>query len=179
VTYPNGVAHSYTYDARNRLTSLGVNKAATAIASYAYTLGAAGHRLSVSELSGRTVNYGYDSIYRLTNETIAGDPNNVNGAASYVYDAVGNRTQKTSTIPGFPGGLLNYNANDQLARDTYDNDGNTTASNGLGYVYDFENHVVQAGAGRNSRSGSEPNTTASSGTARPADLWSRNSSTFP
>jgi len=71
----------------------------------------------------------------------------VNGAASYVYDAVGNRTQKTSTIPGFPGGLTNYNANDQLATDTYDNNGNTTASNGLGYVYDFENHVIQAGGG--------------------------------
>jgi RHS repeat-associated protein len=118
-----------------------------ALASYAYTLDAAGHRLSVSELSGRGVNYGYDSIYRLTSETIAGDPNNVNGAASYVYDAVGNRTQKTSTIPGFPGGLTNYNANDQLSADTYDNDGNTTASNGLGYVYDFENHVIQAGGG--------------------------------
>jgi len=93
------------------------------------------------------VNYGCDSIYRLTSETIASDPNSVNGAASYVYDAVGNRTQKTSTIPGFPGGLTNYNANDQLATDTYDNNGNTTASNGLGYVYDFENHVIQAGAG--------------------------------
>ena len=56
---------------------------------------------AVTELSGRTVNYGYDSIYRLTSETIASDPNNVNGAASYVYDNVGNRTQKTSTIPGF------------------------------------------------------------------------------
>jgi hypothetical protein len=65
----------------------------------------------------------------------------------YVYDAVGNRTQKVSTIPGYPGGLTNYNANDQLSTDTYDNDGNTTASNGLGYVYDFENHVIQAGAG--------------------------------
>ena len=35
------------------------------------------------------MSYGYDSIYRLTSETIADDPNNVNGAAS--YDAVGNR----------------------------------------------------------------------------------------
>jgi len=25
--------------------------------------------------------------------------------------------------------------------------GNTTASNGLGYVYDLENHVIQAGSG--------------------------------
>ena len=146
-TTPNGVVHSYTYDTRNRLTNLGVNKAATAIASYAYTLDAAGHRTGVTELSGRTVSYGYDSIYRLTSETIAGDPNNVNGSASYVYDPVGNRTQKTSTIPGFPGGLTNYNANDQLATDTYDNDGNTTASNGLGFAYDFENHVIQAGSG--------------------------------
>ena len=40
-----------------------------------------------------------------------------------------------------------YNANDQLATDTYDSNGNTTASNGLGYVYDFENHVIQAAAG--------------------------------
>jgi YD repeat-containing protein len=64
-----------------------------------------------------------------------------------VYDAVGNRTQKVSTLPGYPGGLSNYNANDELATDTYDAAGNTTASQGLGYVYDFENHLVQAGAG--------------------------------
>src|SRR5215475_6152846 len=50
-------------------------------------------------------------------------------------------------MPGFPGGLTNYNANDQTSTDTYDNNGNTTASNGLGYVYDFENHVIQAAAG--------------------------------
>jgi RHS repeat-associated protein len=60
---------------------------------------------------------------------------------------VGNRTQKTSTIAGYPGGLTNYNANDQISTDSYDNDGNTTASNGVGYVYDFENHLVQAGGG--------------------------------
>lgn len=44
-----------------------------------------------------------------------------------------------------PGGLSNYNANDQLSTDTYDADGNTTASNGNGYVYDFENHLIQQG----------------------------------
>jgi len=116
-----------------------------AIASYAYTLDASGHRTSVTELSGRTVNYSYDNLYRLTNETIASDPNGVNGAASYVYDPVGNRKQKTSTIPGYPGGLSNYNASDQLATDTYDANGNTTLSTGLGYAYDFENHLIQQG----------------------------------
>jgi RHS repeat-associated protein len=81
----------------------------------------------------------------LTSETIASDPNSINGVVSYAYDPVGNRTQKTSTLPGMPGGLSNYNANDQLSTDTYDADGNTTASNGNGYVYDFENHLVQQG----------------------------------
>src|SRR5438445_598627 len=64
---------------------------------------------------------------------------------SYTYYPSGNRTQKTSTLPGMPGGLSNYNANDQLSTDTYDADGNTTASNGNGYAYDFENHLIQQG----------------------------------
>jgi RHS repeat-associated protein len=64
---------------------------------------------------------------------------------NYSYDPVGNRTQKVSTLPEYPGGLSNYNANDQLSSDTYDANGNTTASNGNGYVYDFENRLVQQG----------------------------------
>ena len=63
------------------------------------------------------------------------------------HDPVRNRTQKVSTLPGYRGGLTNYNANDQISTDSYDSDGNTTASNGVGYVYDFENRLVQAGAG--------------------------------
>jgi len=138
----------YRYDGKNRLTALGVAKGATGpIASYGYALDAAGHRLSVSESSGRKVNYGYDTIYRLTNETIASDPNAMNGAVSYTYDSVGNRLQKTSTLPGFPGASSTYNANDELTTDAYDADGNTVGS-GLntgtsGYVYDFENRLVQ------------------------------------
>jgi RHS repeat-associated protein len=146
VAYPNGVTHNYTYNTRNQLTNLGVTKGAgtpTPIASYAYALDAAGHRTGVTELSGRTVSYGYDNLYRLTNETIASDLNGMNGLVSYTYDPGGNRTQKVSTLPGYPGGTSSYNANDQLATDTYDNDGNTTASNGLGYIYDFENHLLQ------------------------------------
>jgi len=74
----------------------------------------------VTEKSGRTVSYSYDNLYRLTNETIASDPNAMNGSISYVYDAVGNCTQKTNTPPGYVGGLFNYNANDQLSTDSYD-----------------------------------------------------------
>jgi RHS repeat-associated protein len=144
VTYGNGVVHAYGYDARNRLANLGVTKGSTNLFGYGYTVDAAGHRTSVTEQSGRTVNYSYDDLYRLTNETIAGGAGGMNGSVTYSYDAVGNRTQKVSTLPGYPGGLTNYNANDQLATDTYDANGNTTASGSTGYVYDFENHLISA-----------------------------------
>jgi YD repeat-containing protein len=72
------VVHNYTYDPRNRLTNLSVtrtvNGAPGAIAGYTYTLDAAGHRTGVTELSGRTVSYSYDNLYRLTSETIDSAP---------------------------------------------------------------------------------------------------------
>src|SRR6266571_1407278 len=115
----------------DRLTNLAVNKAATAIASYTYTLDAAGHRTSVTELSGRKATYAYDNLYRLTSETIASDPGGQNGTISYVYDPVGNRKQMTSTVPAIPAGLWNYDANDRFtAGDLYDANGNTTSSGG-------------------------------------------------
>jgi len=76
----------------------------------------------------------------------------MSGAVSYAYDPVGNRTQKVSTLPGYPGGLSNYTANDQLATDTYDNEGNTVGTGintgANGYVYDFENRLLQQGGSR-------------------------------
>src|SRR5258708_4194379 len=143
--YPNNVAHSYSYDTRNRLASLAVANSSTPLAGYGYLLDAAGHRLSVTELSGRTANYSYDDLYRLTNENIAADPNGLNGSLTYTYDSVGNRKQLTSTLAPVPAGLWNYNANDQLASDSYDANGNTVASGGLNYAYDFENRRVQKG----------------------------------
>ena len=105
----------------------------------------------MSELSGRTVQYGYDDVYRLTGETISGavaqgSPAAQNGAIAYQYDAVGNRLALNSTLPAVPTGMLNYDANDRLTTDTYDANGNTVSSAGLDNTYDFENHLVQHGA---------------------------------
>ena len=66
-TYPNGVQTGYNYGALNRLTQVGSTKSG-ALSNYTYTLGAAGNRLSVAELSGRNVAYGYDSLYRLKSQ---------------------------------------------------------------------------------------------------------------
>jgi YD repeat-containing protein len=74
------------------------------------TLDNGGHRTSVTEKSGRTVNYSYDNLYRLTNETVASDPNGMNSSIAYAYDPVGNRTQQTSLLPGMTSGGFGYDA---------------------------------------------------------------------
>ena len=90
----------------------GTGPSATNLASYAYTLGPAGNRTSVVELSGRNVNYGYDDIYRLTSEAISNDPTAANnGSINYQYDAVGNRLARNSDIAAVPSTTSTYNAN--------------------------------------------------------------------
>jgi YD repeat-containing protein len=139
-SYPNGVTSTYGYNSLNRLTSLTVGNASTTLASYASTLGAAGNRPSVAEQGGRSVSCSYDDLYRLTGETIAADPANVNGTLGYTYDAVGNRLTRASTLPAVAPQTYAYDADDRLASDAYDNNGNTTASSASRYAYDFENH---------------------------------------
>jgi RHS repeat-associated protein len=147
-TYPNAVKSLYTYNSLNRLTNLEVSHTATPLAGYAYTLGAAGNRLSVTEQSGRTVGYSYDDLYRLTGETIASDPLTVNnGALTYTYDAVGNRLSRTSTIAAIPATTSTYTPDDHLTSDTYDNNGSTTASGSNTYTYDFEHRIKDANGG--------------------------------
>lgn len=145
-SYPNGVTHAYTYDGLNRLTQMGSSKNQTALSNYAYTLGAAGNRTAVTELSGRSVSYGYDSLYRLTSETVSADPNNNNGAINYTYDSVGNRKTLNSTLPPAGANSYTYDADDRLSSDQYDADGNTINSLGTANTYDFENHLITHGA---------------------------------
>jgi RHS repeat-associated protein len=125
---------------------MGASKNANAISDYAYTLGAAGNRTSVAELSGRAVAYAYDSLYRLTTETVTGDPGGKNGAIAYTFDAVGNRKTLNATLP--PAGAISYtyDADDRLGSDTYDAAGNTTNSGGIADSYDFESHLITHGA---------------------------------
>jgi len=82
------------------------------LASYTYTLGAAGNRLTVAELSGRNVVYSYDSLYRLSSETVSADPHSKNGAINYTYDNVGNRLTLNSTLPPAGGMTYSYDADD-------------------------------------------------------------------
>ncbi|HEY0764376.1 MAG TPA: PKD domain-containing protein [Pyrinomonadaceae bacterium] len=145
--YPNGVKSSYSYNTLNRLTSMGTTAGATALSNYNYTLGPSGNRTAVTELSGRTVTYTYDDLYRVTSETINNDTHSVNGAVSYNLDAVGNRLSRTSTVIGVPSQASTFDQNDRLNSDTYDANGNTTASNTNSYAYDFENQLTSLNNG--------------------------------
>jgi RHS repeat-associated protein len=137
VTYPNGLQSSFTYDDLNRITAMNAAKA-----SYSYTLGPTGNRTAAVESTGRTLNWSYDGIYRLTNEAISQDPHSVNGSVGYGVDPVGNRLSQTSSLSAIPSGSYTYDGDDRmLSTETYDNNGNTLVTGARTFTYDFENRL--------------------------------------
>ena len=145
--YPNGVTHGFGFDNRDRATSLNVAGPGGLLASYSQNYSFSGHKQSVAEGTGRAANYTYDSIYRLTNESIAGDPGGVNGTLGYSLDAVANRINLTSTLAALPSQALSYDAADRLSSDTYDANGNTLISGGTSYGYEFEDRLTSTSSG--------------------------------
>jgi len=147
VSLPNGVTTGYTFNTLNRLTNVTSRRGATSIASYTYTLGDAGNRTKVVELGGRTVQYTYDDIYRLTSETISADTHGNNGTIGYGFDDVGNRLSRTSTVAAVPSTTSTYDLNDRLTTDGYNANGETIASSGNTYRYDFEGRLLALNPG--------------------------------
>ena len=148
VRYANGITNLYQYDALNRLTNLVWKNGSTDIANFAYQLGPAGNRTNLVECldgSWRTNQWQYDSLYRLKNETISGL-----GNLGYGYDPVGNRTNRfgSGTVTNaLPAVTNSFNANDWLADDCYDDNGNTTSSDGKTYQYDALDHIINVNTG--------------------------------
>jgi RHS repeat-associated protein len=135
--YPNGVSTTLGYDANNRLKLVTIGT----LASYAYDFYATGNRKSVTEKSGRKVTWQYDNLWRLTNETIAGTTN-TDGEIGYVYDDVGNRLSRSSSVAGIPNQTSSYDDDDRLLSDGWDANGNTLTSSGNQYRYDSENRLL-------------------------------------
>lgn len=144
---PDGSVRSNAYDTVSQLTQLKDWSSTNLIASYQYSLSAAGDPLSVNELGGRQVGYTYDSNRQLLGETVASNPAGNNWTNSYSYDPVGNRFDfgSLAASPGESGYLYDSNdevlaetnlVNGDITRYTYDQNGNTLSrSNSLGTAY--------------------------------------------
>jgi RHS repeat-associated protein len=157
-TYPNGVVTTYEYNDINVLTrQISKDSTGTVIASFEYTIGDNGERLSVTELN-RTVEYEYDELNRLTKETVT--TGTTVSVTEYAYDANSNRTsmKKDGVTTTY-----DYNELNQITRAgnvnyTWDNAGNlvsqTTTTGVLvaSYTYDCHNRMVSANVNRNGSS---------------------------
>ena len=149
---PNSTKETRTYDSLNRLTFLENRGPSGVISSFQYTLNPTGRRDAVLEDTGRRVNYSYDGLDRLTREAIT-DAVLSDRAFNFTYDPVGNRLTRNDTVEGLT--KYDYDANDrlltedltgQIARYTYDNNGNTLSRQNptehVIYDWDFENRLV-------------------------------------
>ena len=148
-TYPNGVVTTYEYNNINALTSLVTTDSnGTILASYEYTIGSNGERLSVEEF-GRTVEYTYDELNRLTSETVIVGDNEYE--TTYSYDSNSNRISMTRDGETT---TYDYNCLNQITRAgdidyTWDNAGNLVSQSSIGttiatYTYDSRNRMISA-----------------------------------
>jgi len=131
MAYPNGVVHTFGTDVMDRMNAVTLTKTPNTLASYGYTFGNSGQRLTATESGGRSMSWGYDAVYKLTSEAIVPE-----GNVTYGLDAVGNRLSRTSTIAGIPS-----------TTNTFDDNGNTLTSGGQTFGYDFLDRLTSYNGG--------------------------------
>ncbi|QUY45864.1 putative Ig domain-containing protein [Acaryochloris marina] len=154
--FPNGTVEIREFDELNRLVYLENSGPSGIINSFRYTLDLTGNRIAVEEQDGRRVEYTYDDLDRLTQETIF-DPGTTDPSRtiSYTYDAVGNRETRDDSIDGVTTYI--YDVNDRLIAETtdgevttytYDDNGNTlgksNSTESVAYDWDVENRLIAA-----------------------------------
>lgn len=148
IALPNGVTTRMTWDTRNRPLDVVHTRGATELARFSSTFSARGQRLSASD-GTTSESYGYDSLGRLTSVTRTGASPY---AATFTYDAVGNRT--TMTVGGVATSYT-YGVNHELLSATtagetttfsYDGRGNRISETSLDgtrhYNFDALNRLV-------------------------------------
>jgi YD repeat-containing protein len=139
--YPNTLQSTLHHDQLNRLTALTTPNSG-------YQLGPTGNRMNTTE-TGRTLNWSYDGIYRLTSKTVSQAPAGKNGAVGYGLDPAGNRLSANSTLSGVNSGTFSYDADDRLSlsTETYDSNGNTLTTGVKVFTYDSENRLKSMNGG--------------------------------
>ena len=148
VTRADGSTSDYQYNAANQLTAVLHKKADGAdIASFVYTLNAAGQRTQVAERMlevgspaatvERTVRYQYDAAGKLLQEQVAQTaPAVFASTIDYVYDPVGNRSRRTVSHNGQVTSYQ-YDSHDRLSQSVDSLNGTTS------YQWDERGNLVQ------------------------------------
>ena len=148
VTRADGSTSDYQYNAANQLTAVLHKKADGAdIASFVYTLNAAGQRTQVAERMlevgspaatvERTVHYQYDAAGKLLQEQVAQTaPAVFASTIDYVYDPVGNRSRRTVSHNGQVTSYQ-YDSHDRLSQSVDSLNGTTS------YQWDERGNLVQ------------------------------------
>ncbi|MFP4514090.1 MAG: RHS repeat-associated core domain-containing protein, partial [Acidimicrobiales bacterium] len=142
---PNGTTTSHSYDPAGRLVGVDHTGSDGTIASFDYTLDAAGNRVGVDTHTGSET-YVVDELNRLTQATYADGT-----SESFGYDPAGNRTSHTdpdgtTTYSYDPAGQLDSSSGPD-GELTYDHDpaGRLTAiSDGTTYTYNTAGQLTEA-----------------------------------
>jgi len=172
VDLPNGVITTYKYDDLNRLTNLThTAQGGAVLANYVYQLDLTGRRTNAVEVLQQnggtyhtnTLNWQFDAMYRLTNESCICSVSSASYTNSYAYDLVGNRIHKTYIGQSPDNIAYTYDNNDELASENstlngmtsylYDGNGSltnkTSPAETLNYAYNVANQLGSVTSGWN------------------------------
>jgi RHS repeat-associated protein len=153
--YGNGVTAAYGYTPeRLLLQTLSYTKPGQTLfsLSYGYTHPNGGKNGQITNItdnldSGRTANYTYDALYRVSTAVTTGSAGYPQWGLSWTYDRYGNRTNQTVTAGSAPANSLAISATTNRITSTgftYDANGNLTqeGSASFQYKYDGENRLA-------------------------------------
>jgi len=146
IGYPNGTNAVLEYNSRNqtvRVTHL--DPGGATLGDFQYALDAAGNRLQMIEAAGRTLDYSYDALNRLTG--VVENPGST--TSTYDYDAVGNLI--SLALPGTTE-TATYDPNSRLLTlgtrsFSYDANGNLLSiadgTDVTSFEYDFRDRLIR------------------------------------
>ena len=124
VTYPNSVQSQFSYDTLNRVSQL-----VSSVSGYDYQRDAIGNLKNVVELNGRNVTWTYSTLRFL------------------LFGSEETDSFESRSIAGLAPVSGTFNADDELASETYDANGNVLTTGGKTFAYDSENHLASMNSG--------------------------------
>ena len=135
LAYNNDNSVSYQYNLANRLKEITNKKGTTTLSQYSYNYYLDGNQQKKTDYTGKVTTYVYDSLGRLTNESVTGEP-----AISYTYDDYNNRAAMTVAVQYVT--TYGYDKNSRLITEEKAVGGVTETTR---YSYDYNGNQIYKG----------------------------------